>query len=78
MHPERASFLAKKLTVLWVRYISAVRKLTETVNAHEQTAADQHLAKIQLHITLRRVSRPAPVLLLGSGILRMCNEHGVN
>jgi len=37
MHPEKASFLARKLTALCVRYISAVQKFTETANAHEQT-----------------------------------------
>jgi len=37
MHPEKASFLARKLTALCARYISTVRKLKETANAHEQT-----------------------------------------
>jgi len=37
MHPERASFLNQKLTVLCARYIAIIRKLTETTNAPEQS-----------------------------------------
>jgi len=37
MHPERASFLDRKLTALCARYVSVVRKLTETTNAPEQS-----------------------------------------
>jgi len=57
MNPERASFLARKLTALCARYISAVQKLTETVNVHEQTRTPP--IDISLGETLLRIIRSA-------------------
>jgi len=53
MHPERV-FLARELTALCAQYISVVRKLKETANAHKQTRTPPigiSLAETSLRIT---------------------------